>query len=297
MSGRMIARAAWLVLLAGNIVHLAAEQALSQGIAWTVFTRTQFGETWQARLILAVIFAASVIAFDRSAIKRPFWSRIIQLALASALVGTLAWAGHGAATLGAIGDVQLIGDVLHLIASGIWVGGLFPLAVMLGLALRAAEAPWIAIAYDATRRFSILGIACVSTLLLTGVVNTYVLAGSIPALVGTPYGRLVVLKVGLFATMVAIAVVNRQYLTPRLASAREATVSRRALAHLVRNSLAEFTLGILTLGVVGILGTLTPGLHDQPNWPFPIRFSADAFEDPELRIQMLDSYLEDYRQE
>jgi putative copper export protein/mono/diheme cytochrome c family protein len=278
--------AAWLVLLAGSIVHLAAAQSLSQGIAWTVFTRTQFGETWQARLILAVLFAAALIAFDRTAMQRPFWGRIIQLALAMALVGTLAWAGHGAATLGAIGYVQLIGDVLHLIVAGIWIGGLVPLAVMLAVALRAVEEPWIAIANDATRRFSILGVASVLTLFLTGLVNAYVLTGSIPALVGTPYGRVLLLKIALVVTMVAIAAVNRQCLTPRLASAREPTVARRALAHLVRNSLTEFTLGIVILGIVGVLGTLTPGLHDQPVWPFPFVFSTDAFEDAELRIRI-----------
>jgi len=279
--------AAWLVLLAGRIVHLGPLQALYRGIASTVLTRTQFGEIWQLRSILAVLLAGSVIAFDRTAIRPSLWGRMSQLALAIALVGTLAWAGHGAATLGAIGYLQLVGDVLHLVVAGIWVGGLLPLAVMLALMLRAGEGPWMAVANDATRRFSILGIVSVATLILTGLVNTYVLAGSIPALVGTPYGRLLLLKIALFLTMVAIAAVNRQYLTPRLAFAGETMVRHRALAGLVRNSLTEFTLGILTLGIVGVLGTLTPGLHEQPVWPFPIRFSADAFEDPELRVQTL----------
>jgi putative copper export protein/mono/diheme cytochrome c family protein len=279
--------AAWLVLLAAHIVDVDPWTALSGGAAWTVLTRTQFGQTSQVRLLAAVLFAASAMTFDRTPNRRRF-GQFVSLPLAIVLVGSLAWAGHGAATLGAIGDVQLVGDVLHLVVAGIWVGGLLPLAVMLAIALRAKQASsWTAVAEKATRRFSILGIVSVLTLLATGLINTYVLSGSIPALLGTPYGRLVLLKIALFTTMVAIAAVNRQYLTPRLASEHEAGVARRALAHLVRNSLTEFTLGLATLGVVGVLGTLTPGLHEQPLWPLPIRFSAGGVEDPELRVQTL----------
>ena len=56
-----------------------------------------------------------------------------------------------------------------------------------------------------------------------------------------------------------------------------------ALAALVRNSLAELALGLAILVVVGALGILIPGLHDQPVWPFPVRFSTDALDDPQLR--------------
>jgi hypothetical protein len=55
------------------------------------------------------------------------------------------------------------------------------------------------------------------------------------------------------------------------------------LSHLARNSLTELALGFAILVVVGALGVLKPGLHDQPVWPFPVRFSADAFDDPQLR--------------
>jgi putative copper export protein/mono/diheme cytochrome c family protein len=279
----------WLVLLAANIGQIAPAQALSRGIVWVVFTRTQFGATWLMRAVLAVVLAASLAAFDRTAIYFPRSSRATQIVLAAALVGSLAWAGHGAATVGPIGNVQLIGDVLHLVVSGVWVGGLLPLAVMLTIASRLGEGAGIEFAVDAVRRFSILGIVCVLTLLLTGLVNTYVLAASIPALVGTSYGRLLLVKIGLFVTMVAIAAVNRQYLTPRIGSAStiEAPTIRRTLTSLVRNSVTEFVLGVLTLGIVGILGTLIPGSHDQPVWPLPIRFSGDAFDDPDIRIHVL----------
>jgi putative copper export protein/mono/diheme cytochrome c family protein len=284
----VVSGAAWLVLLAGRISNLAPLETLSQGVAWTVLTQTQFGEVWQARSVLIVLLAASMFVVDRSDAGGVGWRSAIPIISATGLVGALAWAGHGAATPGTIGDVQLVGDVLHLIVAGIWIGGLLPLAFILAIARRVGEMHSIAIAAEATRRFSILGVVSVLTLLLTGIVNTYVLAGSVPALVGTPYGRLLLVKIGLFIAMVSIATVNRYRLTPHLVSPFVAEIPEAdgAVRHLMRNRLIEFALGLAILAIVGTLGTLIPGLHDQPVWPFPVRFSADALDDPQLRIRI-----------
>ena len=281
----VVSGAAWLILLAGRIRGLAPAATLSQGVAWIVLTQTRFGETWQVRSVFAALLAASMFALNRGSPNSQRWLGAVSIILAASLVGALAWAGHGAATPDAIGDVQLIADVSHLIAAGIWVGGLGPLTAMLVTARRQGDVRSIAIAAEATRRFSVLGVGSVLTLLVTGMVNTYVLAGSVPALVGTPYGRLLLIKIGLFIAMVSIAAFNRQGLTPRLAfaPAGQTSMALGALAALVRNSLAELALGLAILVVVGALGILIPGLHDQPVWPFPVRFSTDALDDPQLR--------------
>ena len=281
----IVSGAAWLILLAGRIRGLAPAATLSQGVAWIVLTQTRFGETWQVRSVLAALLAASMFALNRGSPNSQRWLGAVSIILAASLVGALAWAGHGAATPDAIGDVQLTADVSHLVAAGIWIGGLLPLTAMLVTARRQGGVRSIAIAAEVTRRFSVLGVASVLTVLVTGMVNTYVLAGSLPALVGTPYGRLLLIKIGLFIAMVSIAAFNRQGLTPRLASvpAAQTSMALGALAALVRNSLAELALGLAILVIVGALGILIPGLHDQPVWPFPVRFSSDALDDPQLR--------------
>jgi putative copper export protein/mono/diheme cytochrome c family protein len=281
----VVSGAAWLILLAGRIRGLAPAATVSQGVAWIVLTQTRFGETWQVRSVLAGLLTASMLALNRGYPTSERWFGAVSIILAGSLVGALAWAGHGAATPDAIGDVQLIADVSHLIAAGIWIGGLGPLTAMLLTARRQGDVRSIAIAAEATRCFSVLGVGSVLTLLVTGMINTYVLAGSVPALVGTPYGRLLLIKIGLFITMVSIAAFNRQGLTPRLVSvpAAQTSMALGALAALVRNSLAELGLGLAILVVFGALGILIPGLHDQPVWPFPVRFSTDALGDPQLR--------------
>src|SRR4029078_6064050 len=86
--------------------------------------------------------------------------------------------------------------------------------------------------------------------------------------------------------MVAIAAVNRLRLTPRLVHAAGATtapVKGDGVRALARNSVIEAALGLAILVVVGALGTVPPGSHVQPTWPFSIRFTAVAFNDPGLR--------------
>lgn len=87
-------------------------------------------------------------------------------------------------------------------------------------------------------------------------INSWNLLGGPGDLVATGYGRLLLIKIGLFLAMVAIAAVNRLRLTPRLPAPAPA-----ALRALRRNSLAETTLGLSVLLVVGALGTMEPTVH------------------------------------
>jgi len=101
------------------------------------------------------------------------------VALAAAFTGTLVWAGHGAGGLGFAAILHQAADFLHLVAAAAWVGTL----VALLLISVANDAAATAIPRIAAVRFSTFGIVSVGTLLVTGIINTWYLAGSIPALV------------------------------------------------------------------------------------------------------------------
>ena len=170
------------------------------------------------------------------------------------LMGSLAGSGHAAGTPGALGDVHLVADVLHLLAAAAWLGGLLPLSLLFGMALRQTD-PTLASALPvATRRFSTLGLLSVGTLLATGLVNTCMLAGSLPALAYTGYGGLLLLKVALFGIIVAIASINRLRLMPELPRTD-------AVRRLNRNARIEVALGLAIIAIVSVLGTLSPGAH------------------------------------
>jgi len=264
----VLSGAAWLVLLAAQIAGVPPAAAVSHGAALTVLRSTQFGVDWQIRaaLMLALTLLTIMHRADPSR-----WRDSAAAILAAALLGALAWAGHGASTPDAIGDVQLAGDVLHLVASGVWLGGLLPFALTLVLARRQGAAG-VALARTATVRFATLALVSVVVLFATGIVNTYVLAGSVPALLGTPYGRLLIVKIALFAAMLGVAAVNRRRLTPALTKADAPAGALRSLA---RNSLVELALGAGVVAAVAVLGTMTPALHEDPIWPLPFRIVLD----------------------
>jgi putative copper resistance protein D len=259
---------AWLFVEAASVSAQPIATVLPSGVITTVLTQTQFGQVWALRGAFVVVLAVCLLVRSRGR-KLAGW---IGLAASAALIASLAWAGHAAATEGAPWEwLHLPADLLHLLATGAWLGGLVPLALLLVHA-RSAGAEGLSVARAATLRFSTLGITCVATLIVTGVVNTWFLSGSVPALVGTLYGQLLLLKVALFAGIIALANVNRKRLVPELAAAGSDVALRlRAAAKVSRNAFSEAGAGVLVIAIVGVMGILPPGLHTEPWWPFPFR--------------------------
>jgi copper resistance protein D len=278
---------AWWLLLASQIGDSSAADALSDDTAWTLLTQTQFGWTWLARaagfaLLLTCLsqisqsqtqFIPAQVKFLNSSIENrtgfplprgrtgKAWRTTILVALSIALTGSLAWSGHGAATPGANGVLHLTADILHLSASGIWLGALLPFAIALVRHPDAAAA--------LTRRFSALATACVLVLAASGIVDGWMILGGIDALTGTPYGQLLLAKIALFLLMLAFAGVNRFVLTPRLATSNSANARLRLVIH----SGCEITLGLAILSLVGVLGTLTPMRQEEERHQAALTYS------------------------
>jgi copper resistance protein D len=255
----VLTAAASLMVQASSMGERSLADLWSDDLVATVLLDTDFGHVWLARLVLVVLLAAALHPPYFSA-PVPAWRRGAALALAVAYVAALAFAGHAAAGEGTEGVIHEAADVLHLIAAATWLGALVPLALVLGAPKGAGGASALAVARTATLRFSTLGIASVGTVVATGIVNTFELTGSVAALFGTIYGRLLLVKIALFLAMLAIAAFNRVRLTPQLvASGAEAGP---ALRQLRVNALTEAVIGALILLIVAILGTLPPSRED-----------------------------------
>jgi putative copper resistance protein D len=147
---------------------------------------------------------------------------------------------------------MLAGDVAHLLAAGVWPAGLLPFALLLKGLMKAGALP---AARAAARRFSAMSLATVAVLALTGIMNAFFLVGSIHALVSSDYGRLLMLKVALFAVAIALGAWNLLVHKPRLET------DLGALAAMARKVWIEVALGTAIVLVVGILGTLPPAGH------------------------------------
>jgi putative copper resistance protein D len=251
----VVTAVAWLLVQTGRMSDLPFTALFPQAIS-TVLAETDFGATWLVRLVLALLLAGTLL-FESV---RPEWrfATALSVLLAAALAGSLAFAGHAAASTGLEGSVHLVADILHLVAASAWVGALVPLAVLLATARQVSDAS-IAVARAATLRFSTMGIASAATIFASGIVNSFMLVDSVSALTTTAYGRLLLLKVLLFLLMLSVAAINRLYLTPRLVAEAQALARDGALRQLCNNSLIEAAIAAIILIIVGAMGTLPPG--------------------------------------
>jgi putative copper resistance protein D len=261
----VLSGAAWLLLLAVEIGNQFASEGITIGLVLTLLTKTQIGFDWIVRLILAALL--SMLLMSGGDEPGPLRWRAAALALiAAAFIGGLAWAGHSGAAPGVAGNIQIAADVFHLIAAGAWIGGLVPFAMLMALAFQTANQTTILVARDATLRFSMLGIASVGMLLVTGIVNSWMLIGDLSNLIGNRYGQLLLIKAALFLIMIVVAAINRSVLTPKLVAGSKTTQTSAACAavqQLQRNSLIEIGLGFAIIAIVGVLGTLPPhGKHE-----------------------------------
>jgi putative copper resistance protein D len=267
----VLSGAAWLGIVASTMSGTPLAAVFQGGVVNVVLTQTHFGEAWVIRAGLIVAMVLCLVVQARTRAHAAAWTGLV---IAAAFNAALAWAGHGAATEDVPFDpLHLPADILHLLASGTWLGALLPLVLLLAAACRDGTAEGLGVARAATLRFSVLGLTCVGILLVTGVVNTWFLAGSAAAMLGTLYGQLLLLKIALFAGMIAAAGVNQRRLLPILAGVGgEVQHGLQCIAQLRRNAAVEVGLGVFVLAVVGIIGILPPGLHTEPRWPLPFRF-------------------------
>jgi len=256
----LLSGAAWFVLVAQSMSDEPLASVLSDGsVLRTVLLGTDFGRDWLLRLALIALLAGLASVDLRGKRENSRFLKLAIVLVAAGLAGTLAWAGHGIGGAGLPGSIHLAADFLHLVAAAAWVGGLLPLAFVLAAAGRASS---MSVARTASLRFSAYGVAAVSVLLLTGATNTWYLAGSFQALTMTDYGRLLLIKVALFLVMLAVATVNRVWLTPALADDADEKPARHALRQLRRNVVTEIVAGAIILAVVAVLGVTPPGLGE-----------------------------------
>ncbi len=97
----------------------------------------------------------------------------------------------------------------HLIGIAAWIGILVPLS-------RLARAGEIARAARLGERFGTVAMIFVPFLILAGLVMTYQLVGSVAAMTGTDYGRVLLFKVVVVAALLALAAKNKLNYVPRL---------------------------------------------------------------------------------
>lgn len=232
------------VVMAGSV-----ELALDPVSLDFVIRQTALGLAHVARAILALAALALILSPIRGRLP---WVTVAILGLA--ICASFAWSGHAGSTTGPLAAMHLAADALHTAAAGAWLGAL---AAFVAVAGRQSDT--IAL-HQALAGFANVGTGAVVILTATGLVNAFILVGpenASSALTGT-YGRLLALKVGLFALMIGLAASNRFVLTPALGRSAGSFALDATLGRLRRSLVLETALGAALLAAVAVMGTLAP---------------------------------------
>src|SRR5579862_3365267 len=90
----------WLVAVTAEMSGKPLDVMLSQGLLGVVLTGTRFGEDWLLRLAGAAMLGVLLVARRQRRGRADAALCWAALAVAVAMLASLAWAGHGAATAG-----------------------------------------------------------------------------------------------------------------------------------------------------------------------------------------------------
>jgi putative copper resistance protein D len=236
-----------LVLCQAAAMASSSAAAVDFAVVGAMLLETRFGRVWCWHLLLAAILVLACLG------RHP--RRPVVLVLSLGLLASLGWVGHAAMDDGSTRIAHELNQTGHLLAAGLWLGGLAPLAWVLRQARRQPGEFEISVARDALRNFSHMGYVAVALIALTGAINTLLLVGSLDAMLGTPYGRLLAIKILVFLAMVVVALINRFRLAPRISH------DSGALRALGRTVALEQSLGLAALAIVSVLGLWPPALY------------------------------------
>ncbi len=222
-----------------------------------MISETPMGRAWVVRM--AALFATLILAIAMGRGKAASWLVLVSLGSAGALA-SLAWTGHGAASEGVAGTRQLIADIVHLLASGAWIGALVALGALLFRPAHAMSNDHIRLTHRALEGFSGIGTAIVALIVVSGLLNSWVLVGPghILSMRSTLYGQLLIAKLALFGVMLVLAIANRFRLTPAFDRAITGGGTLPAISRLRLSMICETSAALIILGLVAWLGTLEP---------------------------------------
>jgi copper transport protein len=264
---------------------------------------TDYGRYVALRLALVLIGAALVAPWLA---RRPRARTATALAIGVALAAT--WRGTGHANT-AGNPVDGLADLAHLVAMSSWFGGLALLTVC--VLPRSAELP-IDEVKGVVRRFSLLATSAVVTLVVTGVYVAWRRVGSLDAILGTPYGRLLAFKLAALGVLLWLGSMSRSVVQRRYASltapaattesrsnrraAKAAVVEERTARSQLRSSVRlEVVAAVAVLALASVLVATPPGAvvtegqalaaaQTEPTGPFADQV---VLEDEELIVQVL----------
>jgi copper transport protein len=223
--GALASTAVGFVLKGPYAAGLGLADAFDPELLGDVFD-TRSGKVWVARaliLLLALPLLRRLLPGHRPVAEYPLtagWTLAAAL-VGAALVATPGLGGH--ASSGILVPLAVVADAAHLGAVSIWLGGL---AVLFVAFLPRAGADELRATLP---RYSQVALAAIVVIVITGTFQSWRQVGSFGALRDTDFGRLLVIKLLLFAVIIVAAAFSREVVN-RTFRARTARVREPVVA-------------------------------------------------------------------
>jgi putative copper export protein/methionine-rich copper-binding protein CopC len=242
-------RNAAIVLAVTAPLRLAAQAAVMRSAQTPMamhgraFFDTAWGRAWALQLIAAII-AAGVFARAASLSDRKSSRSMWRLATAAALLlaVTPALSGHAMASQWA--GVAIVVDALHVMGAGGWLGTLL---LTLAVGLREIDPESLgAGAAELFNAFSPVALTFAGLVAATGFISGWINLGSLPPLVTSSYGKVLLIKLALVAFVVSAGAWNWKRMRPSLIAATSTAPIRRSAS-------IEIALGIVVVLVTAVL--------------------------------------------
>ena len=223
----------------------------------------------------------SILAGERARSSIKAWLPLLVLALALPL--TVSLASHAAEYGGNASLASVAFDWIHLIAGGLWIGGLLQFLTVFPAALAPLSMKERAALFaSAVPRFSVLAMASVTTLALTGIIQWWIQLGDVRETLSSGYGQTLIFKIALVTPLLGLGALNLLVVQPsatalakRIAqlSARLGLRGTEALAEEAllkaagwlrvfrRTVTTELALGLAIIAVTAVLAITSPPVH------------------------------------
>ena len=245
-SARVLLAASLLAAAVGLAMMIVAERS-AIGTSFSALARSPTGRPLIEQAAALVVTAVAV--FLVGVRSRP-WSLIFLAAAAAATMLFHAMGSHAAVSM-AWFNVTI--QWIHIVAVGIWVGGLVWLLVL--ARPRSAPSQDGSDRSNAVKRYSWVAGITLAVVAITGTIRAIDEVGGIgkvSRLLHDSFGVTLLVKLGLFLVLVALGARNRYVNVPAFADSDK---HKRALARTVT---AEIVLAAGILGATGLLSQLTP---------------------------------------
>jgi copper transport protein len=191
-------------------------------------------------LIGAVIAVLFFIYPDSTQL--PSTARLLH-ALGAMYLIALAFVGHSRTMAWPL--LGIPADIIHTAAAALWLGGLVVIVFILAPILPMAQL------ISVLRNFGTFAQKAVIALVVTGIIQTLRLHGSIVSLFTENHGRILIVKILVVAAMLKIADINRRRMMRNLTP--DAEITQRRITLLTRASTTEIATGGIVIAITAML--------------------------------------------